>query len=59
MVSSLSFFQVGLWQWLYVLPLWFVLRHKQKHQSAKGLLISAAIFSGIDVLCSGLLMGGM
>ena len=50
-------FQVGLWQWIYVLPLLIALRYNQKYEAAKGLLIIAAIFSGVDALCSGLFLG--
>jgi hypothetical protein len=55
--SIVVFFQVGLWQWIYVLPLLIALRRRQKYQAAKGLLIFAAIVSGLDALCSGLLLG--
>ena len=48
--------QVGAWQWLYVIPLIISLRRKQRFQTAKGLLITACVLLGLDVLCSGVLI---
>jgi hypothetical protein len=50
-----SLVQVGAWQWLYVIPLIIWLRRKQRFQTAKGLLITACILFGVDVLCSGVI----
>jgi hypothetical protein len=59
--SGLSFgpialVQVGAWQWLYVIPLIISLRRKQRFQVAKGLLITACVLFGVDVLCSGIVI---
>ena len=51
--GPIALFQVGAWQWLYVIPLLIFLRRKQRFQTAKGLLIIACVLFGVDVLCSG------
>jgi len=56
MFGPLSLVQVGAWQWLYVIPLVISLRRKQRFQVAKGLLITACVLFGIDVLCSGVVI---
>ena len=43
-------------QWLYVIPLIISLRRKQRFQVAKGLLITACVLFGVDVLCSGIVI---
>lgn len=48
-------FQIGIWQWLYLIPLILWLRRKNRFESAKGVTIAACVVAGIDVLCSGLL----
>jgi hypothetical protein len=52
-IGLYSLVQVGAWQWLYVIPLIISLRRKQRFETAKGLLITACVLFGIDVLCSG------
>jgi hypothetical protein len=53
--ASFAPFQIGLWQWLYTIPLILWLRRKERFEAAKGVTIAACIVSGIDVLCSGIL----
>jgi hypothetical protein len=52
-IGLYSLVQVGAWQWLYVIPLIIWLRRKQRFETAKGLLITACVLFGVDVLCSG------
>jgi hypothetical protein len=54
-IGMYSLIQVGAWQWLYVIPLIIWLRRKQRFETAKGLLITACVLFGVDVLCSGVL----
>src|ERR1700734_1115367 len=54
-IGLYSLVQVGAWQWLYVIPLIIWLRRKQRFETAKGLLITACVLFGVDVLCSGVL----
>ena len=51
--GPIALVQVGAWQWLYVIPLIISQRRKQRFQVAKGLLITACVLFGVDVLCSG------
>ena len=55
-IGLFSLVQVGAWQWLYVIPLIIWLRRRQRFEQAKGLLITAFVLLGIDVLCSGALL---
>lgn len=48
-------FQVGIWQWIYVIPFLIWLRHKRRFETAKGLLMMAGLIFGVDAICSGLL----
>jgi hypothetical protein len=54
--GPIALVQVGAWQWLYVIPLIISLRRKQRFQVAKGLLITACVLFGVDVLCSGIVI---
>lgn len=54
--GSIAYFQVGLWQWLYSIPLIIRMRRKEHFESAKGVTIAACIMLGINALCSGLLL---
>jgi hypothetical protein len=54
--GPIALVQVGAWQWLYVIPLIISLRRKQRFQLAKGLLITACVLFGVDVLCSGIVI---
>jgi hypothetical protein len=54
--GPIALVQVGAWQWIYVIPLIISLRRKQRFQVAKGLLITACVLFGVDVLCSGVVM---
>jgi hypothetical protein len=58
-IGLYSLVQVGAWQWLYVIPLIIWLRRKQRFETAKGLLITACVLFGVDVLCSGVLFYGL
>ena len=51
--GPIALVQVGAWQWIYVIPLIISLRRKQRFQVAKGVLITACVLFGVDVLCSG------
>lgn len=53
-LGPIALVQVGAWQWLYVVPLIIWLRRKQQFEAAKGLLITACVLFGVDVLCSGI-----
>lgn len=55
-LGPIALVQVGAWQWLYVIPLIISLRRKQRFQVAKGLLITACVLFGVDVLCSGVVI---
>jgi hypothetical protein len=52
-------FQIGIWQWLYILPLILWLRRKSRFETAKGVTIAACVVAGINVLCSGILFWGL
>ena len=56
LIGIFSLVQAGAWQWLYVIPLIIWLRRRQRFEQAKGLLITACVLLGIDVLCSGALL---
>ena len=48
-------FQVGIWQWIYIIPFLIWLRHKKRFETAKGLLMMAGLIFCVDAVCSGLL----
>lgn len=51
----IALFQIGLWQWLYLIPLIVWLRRRNRSELAKGVTIAACIAFGLNALCSGLL----
>jgi len=54
-VGLIALFQIGLWQWLYLIPLIVWLRRRNRSELAKGVTIAACIAFGLNALCSGLL----
>jgi hypothetical protein len=57
-VGVVMLFQVGLWQWLYSIPLIVLMRRRKCFESAKGVTIAACVAFGANALCSGLLFFG-
>lgn len=57
-VALTLFFQPGLWQLLYVIPLVFAYRRQKRFQTAKGLVIFASALFILDALCLGALYRG-
>lgn len=51
-------FQVGLWQWAIVIPLFVGLRRRGWPESAKGLMISACGLLILNALCGGMIFFG-
>ena len=51
--TLIAFCQPGLWQWLSVLPVFFMLRKGGRFEGAKGLLIGAFGLVIVNALCSG------
>jgi len=49
--GTLVFFFLGAFQWIYVLPLVFIMRRKQQAKTAKGILAVASLVVVANVVC--------